>query len=314
MGSRGDGVPKAAGVVWGRAGCAVDILTQLYNFPHQLFKMSTLVVREKPSTTPIKLLWVNPLTTSAYNEPFAEMIRSVKLPNAQVDIVSLKLPGINLTNLEWRAFEAMIWHPVTWLAHYAGTNGYDGYCIPCFYDTALKEAREVSGKAIVSAPCEASLKAITGLCNRFSVIIGVEKWEVQMRDLIREYGYEKRLVSFNAIGLHVDEFQKDKGMTQGFIRKAVEKALEDGAEGVILGCTIEFGFYQALQDEYGIPVIDAAFACYKDMEYQAMNKVQFGWSPSRKGSMEPPSEERIADSGIYAGPPPIGEKTTVPWG
>lgn len=274
--------------------------------------MSTLVIREQPSTKPIKLLWLNAVTTTAYNAAFAEMIKSVKLPNATVDIASLDLPGINLTNLEWRAFEAKIWHPVTWIAYWAGKNGYDGYCIPCFYDTALQEAREVLGKTIVSAPCEASLQAITGLCNKFSVIIGVDKWENQMRNLIHDYGYGKRLVSFITIGLHVDDLQKDKKDTEAKIRKAVEKAIADGAEGVILGCTIEFGFYQVLQEEYDIPVIDAAFACYKDMEYKAMNKMQFGWSPSRKGSMEPPSQKRIDDSGIYAGEPPIGEITTVP--
>jgi allantoin racemase len=274
--------------------------------------MSTLVVGEKPATTPLKLLWINPVTTSAYNEPFANMIKSVKLPNAEVHIASLNLPGINLTNLEWRAFEAAIFNPVVHIARYAGANGYDGYCIPCFYDTALDEAREMSSEAIVSAPCEASLKAITGLCNRFSVIIGVDKWKTQMEDRIRHYGYGHRLVSFTNIGLHVEEFQKDKGVTEARISKAVQKAKDDGAEGVILGCTIEFGFYQVLQKEFGIPVIDAAFACYKDMENMAMNKVQFGWKPSRVGSMEPPSERLIVDSGIYAGPVPMGEVIIVP--
>ena len=91
------------------------------------------------------------------------------------------------------------------------------------------------------------------------------------------------------------------------IRKAAQKVKDD-----ILGCTIELGFYQMLQKEFGIPVIDAAFACYKDMENMAMNKVRFGWKPSRIGSMEPPSEERIVDSGIYAGPVPMGEITIVP--
>lgn len=274
--------------------------------------MSTPIVREKPASTPIKLLWINPVTTSAYNEPFANMIKSVKLPNAEVHIASLNLPGINLTNLEWRAFETKIVDPVVHIARYAGINGYDGYCIPCFYDTALDEAREMSGETIVAAPCEASLKAITGLCNRFSVIIGVDKWKVQMEDRIRHYGYGNRLVSFTTIGLHVDDFQKDREVTEARIRKAVQRVKDDGAEGVILGCTIEFGFYRVLQEEFKIPVIDAAFACYKDMENMAMNKVQFGWKPSRVGSMEPPSEERIAESGIYAGPVPMGEITVVP--
>ena len=274
--------------------------------------MSTLVVREKPATTPLKLLWINAVTTTAYNEVFANMIKSVKLPNAEVHIASLILPGINLTNLEWRAFEAAIFNPVVHIARFAGTNGYDGYCIPCFYDTALDEAREVSNETIVSAPCEASLKAITGLCNRFSVVIGVDKWKVQMEDRIRHYGYGNRLVSFITLGLHVDDLQKDEEGTEARIRKAVQKARDDGAEGVILGCTIDFGFYHVLQEEFGIPVIDAAFACYKDMENMAMNKVQFGWKPSRVGSMEPPSEQRIADSGIYAGPVPMGEIIIVP--
>lgn len=230
----------------------------------------------------------------------------------QVDVVSLDLPGIAITNLETRAFEASIWGPITHVAHYAGEHGYHGMAIPCFYDTALKEARTVSGKAIVSAPCEASLKIISGLCRKFSVVIGVDEWEPQMRELIREYGYEHRLVSFTTIGLHVDEFQEDKEKTEALIRKAVQKAVDNKAEAIILGCTIEFGFYQVLQEEFNIPVIDAAYACYKDMEDQAMNAVQFGWYPSRKGGMKPPSKEEIVKSGIYAHPAPIKGLITVP--
>lgn len=261
--------------------------------------------REKPATTAINLLWLNPVTTTAYNEVFAGMIKAVKRPNVHVDVVSLDLPGFDITNLETRAHEAAIWGPVTHVAYHAGKEGYHGMAIPCFYDTALKEARTVSGKAIVAAPCEASLKIVSGLCRKFSVVIGVDEWEPQMRELIREYGYEDRLVSFTTIGLHVDEFQKDKERTEELISKAVEKAVKGKAEAIILGCTVEFGFYQVLQDKFDVPVIDAAYACYKDMEDQAMNSVQFGWSPSRKGGMKPPSDEEIAKSGIYARPAPI---------
>ena len=68
----------------------------------------------------------------------------------------------------------------------AGRNGHDGVCIPCFYTTALDGAREMSNETILSEPCEASLEVITGLCNRFSVIIGVDKWMVQMDDRASE--------------------------------------------------------------------------------------------------------------------------------
>jgi len=266
---------------------------------------------EKPATTPIKILWIIPVTTPIYNKAFADMIAGVKSPHVEVHVASLDLPGMNLTNLEYRANEAAITQPLLHVAHYAGKNGFDGYAIPCFYDTALKEAREVSGDMIVSASCEASLIAITGICNRFSVIIGVGKWQVEIEDAIRGYGYGNRVVSFETIGLHIEEFQINPEEARRRMREAVEKAMKAGAEGIILACTVEFGFYSTLQEEYGIPVIDGDFACYVDVERKAMNKAQFGWKSSRIGSMDPPSEKDLEKSGIYAGPLPINKDIII---
>jgi allantoin racemase len=199
------------------------------------------------------------------------------------------------------------------MARYAAEEGFDGYAIGCFYDTALDEAREVSGGAVVCGPCQSSLQIISNLCNRFTIIIGVDKWKVQMEQRVRHYGYAEQLASFRSVGLHVDEFQKDKSATESAIRKAVREAVEiDQAEGVILGCTLEFGFYAQLQEEFGIPVIDALYACYKSTEYAALNAVQFGWKPSRLYSCAPPSEDRLNDSRIFAGPPPIGNRIVLP--
>ncbi|PXF42528.1 Hydantoin racemase [Gracilariopsis chorda] len=275
---------------------------------------STLAFGEKVAMAPLKLLWLNPVNTPDYDQVFANMIARVKLPNAEVHVMSLKLsPPIMLDNLEWRIFESFIWQSVAHMAHFAAINAFDGFAIGCFYDTAFEEAREVSGEAIVAAPCDASLKVISTVCNRFSVIIGVEKWKVQMEDRIRHYGYHEKLASFRTIRMHVDELQVDTKKTEEAIRNAVRRAKdEDSAEGVILGCTMEFGFYAVLQNEFNIPVIDAALACYKEMEHAATNKVQFGWKPSRLYSMEPPSKERLNKSGIFAGSAPIGNHIVLP--
>jgi allantoin racemase len=260
------------------------------------------------------LLWVNPINLPDYDQPIADLIANVKLAQTEVHVVSLQLEdGIALTNLEWRAFESKIWWPVTAIARYAAEQGFDGYSIGCFYDTALEEAREVSGTAVVCAPCQSALQIISNLCNRFSVVIGVEKWKVQMEDRIRFYGMHDRLASFRMIGMHVDEFQIDPPATEAAIRAAVRDAIEiDKAEAIILGCTIEFGFYQQLQQEFGVPIIDAVYACFKATEYAALNAVQFGWVPSHLYSMEPPDEDRLTASGIFSGPPPIGNTIIVP--
>jgi len=258
---------------------------------------------------------VSPTNQTRYNQTIADLIAAVKLPNSEVHVVSLDLGEAVLTNLEWRAFESRIWFPVTALARYAAEQDFDGVAIGCFYDTALEEAREVSGRAVVCGPCQSALQIISNLCNRFSIIIGVDKWQVQMEQRVRHYGYADQLASFRSVGLHVDDFQRDPPATEAAIRKAVRDAIEiDHAEGIILGCTLEFGFYAQLQEEFRVPIIDAVFACYKATEYAALNAVQFGWNPSRLFSCAPPSEERLVDSRIFAGPPPIGHRIVVPAG
>jgi len=269
---------------------------------------------ELPATTPLKLMWLKAVTQSSYNQQIADMLAGIKLPNTELHVVSLDLgPEVSLTNLEWRAFESRIWHPVAHIAWQAGREGFHGCAIGCFYDTALDEAREVSGNMLVTGPCQSALQVISNLCNRFSVIIGVEKWKVQMEDRIRHYGYANQLASFRNVGLHVDDFQKEPPRTEEAIRRAVRDAIEiDKAEGIILGCTMEFGFYRQLQQEFGVPIIDAIYACFKSAEYAALNAAQFGWTPSRHYSMQPPTPKQIEASGVFAGPAPIGNRVIVP--
>lgn len=113
------------------------------------------IIRENPANSDLKILWVNPINQSGYDQAIADLIANVKLPNAEVHVVSLDIPEpVALTNLEWRVFESQIWFPVTAIANYAGNNGFDGYAIGCFYDTALEESREISGDAVVCAPCQ----------------------------------------------------------------------------------------------------------------------------------------------------------------
>lgn len=276
--------------------------------------MSKQIFGENPADSPLKILWVNPINQPGYDQPIADLIANVKLPNAEVHVVSLDIaPPVNLTNLEWRVFESQIWLPVTQIARYAALQGFDGYAIGCFYDTALDEAREISGEAVVCGPCQSALQIVSNLCNRFSIVIGVEKWRVQMEDRVRHYGYGDQLASFRSIGLHVDDFQQDPAVTEAAIRKAVKDAIEiDKAEAIILGCTIEFGFYAQLQKEFDVPIIDAVYACYKATEAAALNKVQFGWKPSRLYSMQPPDAARLEASGVFAKPAPIGNTIIVP--
>ena len=79
-------------------------------------------------------------------------------------------------------------------------------------------------------------------------------------------------------------------------RRAVEN---DYAEAIILGCTLEIGFYREMEKDLGVPVIDPSIAAFKRAEYSALLKRQCGWVPSRKWSCEAPPEHEIVAFGGF---------------
>jgi allantoin racemase len=108
------------------------------------------------------------------------------------------------------------------------------------------------------------------------------------------------------LGIGVDEFQRDHSATRSRIIEEARRAVEeDHAEAIILGCTIEFGFFAEVQREVGVPVIDAVVAPFKQAEHLARLKRQFGWAPSRVWSCEPPPEAELRKFGLFQTPPAL---------
>lgn len=261
---------------------------------------------------PVKILWINPIGLSAYDRPMADVLAQIKQPSTTLELVSLRMDA-SPDNLEYRTFEALIIRETVELTRYAAVNGFDGVVIGCFYDPALLDAREISGTAVVAAPCEASVRVATRLCNRFSVIVGQSFWIEQMTARVREYGLEQKLASMRSIDCPVCEMQVDPAKTRQKILDAARKALnEDGAEAIILGCTMEFGLFRELQEVLSVPVIDPVFAAFKECEFSAGLKAAYGWKPSRAGSCRAPSERDLERFHIFERPPPIGNRVLVP--
>ncbi len=165
-------------------------------------------------------------------------------------------------------------------------KGFDALVIGCFYDTALHDAREISGDMLVVAPCHASIEIALTLANNFSIIVGQRKWVNQMQNTVREYGYGEKLMSFRHVGMNVVEFQQDHECTRDTLIAAGRQAVEeDYAESLILGCTLETGFYQELEAELGVPVIDPSIAAFKAAEHAALAETDSaGGNPAANGA------------------------------
>lgn len=251
-------------------------------------------------TKPLKVMYLNPVGCATDNPIFADMVREHKLPETEVHVTSLPPVDGAFTHIEYRSYEAIVTRGIVRATRAAAREGFDALAIGCFYDTALHDAREISGEMIVTAPCVASVEIATSLANRFGIIVGRRKWVDQMHATVRDIGQADRLSGFYHVGLGVNDFQTDHDRTNRLLIQAGRKAVdEDYAEALILGCTLEIGFYKKIEEELGVPVIDPSIAVFKRAEYAALLKRQCGWKPSRKWSCEPPPEEEIARFGGF---------------
>lgn len=257
-------------------------------------------------------MYLNPVGFSDYDQLFADMAADYKDNDSEVHISSLTQSVGNFSHLEYRTYEAFATRDILLATRKASQLGFDALVIGCFYDTALEDAREISGDMIVVAPCIASLEIAASLSNRFGIIVGRDKWINQMHNTVKHYGYSEQLTGFYSVGLGVNDFQADHSRTEKLLIEAGRKAVEeDKAEALILGCTLEIGFHKKLEDVLGVPVIDPSIASLKRAEYAATLKNKCGFKPSRKYSCEAPSESELTAFNLFNQEQVFGNTITV---
>ena len=238
-----------------------------------------------------RILWINPVGTDLFDQPIKEFLDQAKRSETAIDVVSL---GRGPMHLEYHYYEALILADTLHEVRRAEKEAYDAAVIGCFYDPGLREAREIVENLVVTAPAEAAMHIATTLGHTFSVLVGRKKWIPKMHENVVKYGFTNQLASFKPLEMGVYDFQKDPAETARRMRAAAKEAVEvDRAEVVILGCTIEFGFYKELQAELGVPVIDAVLAPLKYAEFLIELKKRFGWGHSKLYGYEGPPLDEI---------------------
>lgn len=245
----------------------------------------------------MKLLFINPVGHDAWDREIQAYLEPYKEESTQLDVVSLKagLPQ----HLEYHYYEALIAPELLHTVKKAEQDGYDGCIIGCYYDPFLKEAREICEKMVVTAPAEAAMHIGTTLGSSFSTIVVRRKCIPDMRANIFQHGYLNKLASFRSLEIGVHELQNDPEYTKERMRREIRAAIEeDGAEAILLGCTIQLGFFRTLQEEFGVPVIDANIAPLKYAEFLCGLKEKTGWYFSKKALYETPPRQEIKAWGL----------------
>lgn len=237
-----------------------------------------------------KLMYISPIGYSFLDDQIKSYILKY-VENCTVCATSLaKAPY----HLEYLYYSALIAPELLNKIKQAEIDGFDAAIIGCFYDPFLYEAREMSDKLVVTAPCEASLSVAVKLGVSFSIIVGRRKMIPYMEENVRKYGFENKLASFRSVELGVLDFQDKKDLAEERILREAERAVkEDGAEVIVLGCTKEFGFFQEVQDKLGVPVIDSMIAACKEAEFLVSCKNMLNWTTSKVGAYETPKDSEI---------------------
>ncbi len=240
-----------------------------------------------------RIYYINPIGTDDFDKPVLDFLNKGKRDDTEVSVESLtKGPP----HIEYRYYEALVIPEMLHKIKQAENDGYDGAVIGCFFDTGLYAAKEISSKMVVTAPAEATMVIASTLGYKFSIIAGKDRWKTIIEDIVVNYGFERRLASIKCLGLGVLDLHIDENKTKQRMRQLAKEAVEkDGAEVVILGCTIGFGFYEELQNEIGVPVLDPALSSLKYAEFLIEIKKKFNWGISKVGAFEMPPIKEIKD-------------------
>ena len=238
-----------------------------------------------------RILYIKPSAYDTINGEVKAYLQKYKEEDTIVDVVSMPRGP---KHLEYLYYQSLAQMEILKAVKKAEKDGYDAAIIGCFDDPGLAAAREICDKMFVTGPAESAMHIAATLGESFSVIVGRDKWAHPMRDNVRRYGFNDRLASFRSLGLGVLELQNDHKYTEQRMREEVKLAIEqDKAEVIILGCTMEFGFFDQLQQEFGVPVLDALLSGFKYAEFLVGIKQKMNWFTSKVSAYAPPPVEEI---------------------
>jgi allantoin racemase len=244
-----------------------------------------------------RILFIDPVgeKPGVQNE-IGEYLNRYKLEGyARIDVDNL---GKAPETLEYYLYLSLIGPALLKRVKQAELEGYDAAIIGCFCDPALDAAKEICDRMVVVGVMEAAVNIASFLAPRFSIIAALQKSVQDFRDNLHKYGLDGRLASFRALELPAGDLMTNSDVTGKLMRREISKAIEeDGAEAILLGCTLQLGHFQELGREFGVPVIDAVLAGLRTAEHLISIRDSCGWYTSKHCTFKTPPKGELASWG-----------------
>ncbi|MCZ4093841.1 aspartate/glutamate racemase family protein [Sinorhizobium psoraleae] len=228
----------------------------------------------------MRILIANPNTTVSMTEKAADAARAVAGHGTEIIAATSRNGPVSIEG----HYDGAIAVPGLLMEIRAGqAAGADAAVIACFDDTGLEAARTLADIPVLGL-CESAVMTAALLAQRFTVVTTLERSRVLIENLVERYGMGSR-AKVRAADIPVLDLEDKASGALVKLRRQIELALtEDGAEAIVLGCAGMADLAQALQREYGVPVVDGVSAAVK----QAEALVSQGLTTSKRGSYAAP--------------------------
>jgi len=209
----------------------------------------------------LKICVIVPIISKEFitKEEQRRRVKNYVRPDTEVDFVFIEYGP---ASIESRYDEVMASPFVVKKAEWAEREGYDAVVVSCMMDPGVKAAKEALEIPVVG-PGEAA-RAIASILG-------------------------DRVASIYPRGITVLELKKDPEKTYRVLLEDAKRAIGEGAQVLILGCTGLTGYAKRLQEELGVPVLEGEGLALS----LAQLFVDIGVSQSKLAYRKPPEKRRL---------------------
>jgi len=211
----------------------------------------------------MRVLLININTSPSITDKMREVILRVKRSDTEVDVIC---PEKGPSTIDSSYDEAFAVPPTLELVKRANEQQYDAILLGCFCDAGVEAAREISEIPVIAME-EATLAVAITLGNKFGILTE-KRPRIAMKELhIRQAGLLDRLASIRALGLSTADLDAKPEETKQVGFKLAQKMVEEnGAEVIIMGCTVMAGYNEDPERELNVPVLDPTVVSFKFAE------------------------------------------------
>jgi allantoin racemase len=234
-----------------------------------------------------KILIVNPNTTASMTGSIGAAARAVAALGTEIVAVTSPMGPASIEGFYDEAFAVP-----GLIQALLNAQDADAGIIACFDDTGLDAARSAARFPVVGI-CEAALVTAGQIAKRIAVVTTLPRSIVPLQELVRRYGFAERAV-VTACDVAVLDLEKPGSGAEEKLKAEIARALDRGAEAIVLGCAGMADLALKLSQEFGVPVVDGVAAAVKQAEALAALKL----TTSRRGSYAFPARKNY--SGLLA--------------